>query len=44
MAYLCAFTAGEVRDNRLAGRLLSRLKSGAMLLAATCINQAVAAR
>ena len=28
-----ALTAGEARDNRLAGRLLSRLKSGAMLLA-----------
>ena len=28
-----ALTAGETHDNRLAGRLLSRLKSGAMLLA-----------
>jgi transposase len=28
-----ALTAGEAHDNRLAGRLLSRLKSGAMLLA-----------
>ena len=28
-----ALTAGEALDNRLAGRLLSRLKSGAMLLA-----------
>jgi len=28
-----ALTAGEARDNRLAGKLLSRLKSGAMLLA-----------
>ena len=26
-------TAGEAHDNRLAGRLLSRLKSGTMLLA-----------
>jgi len=28
-----ALTAGEAHDNRLAGRLLSRLKSGTMLLA-----------
>src|SRR5207248_2129155 len=28
-----ALTAGEAHDNRLAGKLLSRLKSGAMLLA-----------
>jgi transposase len=28
-----ALTAGESHDNRLAGKLLSRLKSGAMLLA-----------
>jgi transposase len=28
-----ALTAGEAHDNRLAGRLLSRLKSGSMLLA-----------
>jgi transposase len=28
-----ALTAGETHDNRLAGKLLSRLKSGAMLLA-----------
>src|SRR5262249_30194578 len=28
-----ALTAGEAHDNRLAGRLLSRLQSGAMLLA-----------
>jgi transposase len=28
-----ALTAGEVHDNRLAGKLLSRLKSGTMLLA-----------
>ena len=28
-----ALTAGETHDNRLAGSLLSRLKSGAMLLA-----------
>jgi len=28
-----ALTAGEAHDNRLAGRLLSRLRSGAMLLA-----------
>jgi len=28
-----ALTAGEAHDNCLAGRLLSRLKSGAMLLA-----------
>jgi transposase len=28
-----ALTAGEAHDNRLAGRLLSRFKSGAMLLA-----------
>jgi len=28
-----ALTAGEVHDNRLAGKLLSRLRSGAMLLA-----------
>jgi len=27
------FTAGEAHDNRLAGKLLSRLQSGAMLLA-----------
>jgi hypothetical protein len=28
-----ALTAGEAHDNRLAGKLLSRLKSGTMLLA-----------
>jgi IS5 family transposase len=28
-----ALTAGEAHDNRLAGKLLSRLKSGSMLLA-----------
>jgi hypothetical protein len=28
-----ALTAGEAQDNRLAGKLLSRLKSGTMLLA-----------
>jgi transposase len=28
-----ALTAGEVHDNRLAGKLLSRLKPGTMLLA-----------
>ncbi len=28
-----ALTAGEAHDNRLAGRLLSRLKTGSMLLA-----------
>jgi hypothetical protein len=28
-----ALTAGKAHDNRLAGKLLSRLKSGAMLLA-----------
>jgi transposase len=28
-----ALTAGEAHDKRLAGRLLSRLKSGSMLLA-----------
>jgi len=28
-----ALTAGEEHDNRLAGKLLSRLKSGSMLLA-----------
>ena len=28
-----ALTAGEAHDNRLAGRLLCRLKSGTMLLA-----------
>jgi transposase len=27
-----ALTAGEAHDNRLAGKLLSRLKSGTMLL------------
>jgi transposase len=34
-----ALTAGEAHDNRLAGKLLSRLKSGAMLLAGCGLDQ-----
>jgi hypothetical protein len=47
-----AVTPGEAHDNRLAGKLLSRLKAGSMLLAdrgydgicPACVNQGVAAR
>jgi transposase len=45
-----ALTAGEAHDNRLADKLLSRLKSGSMLLAElprlhpACFHSAVAAR
>ena len=33
LAVRLALTRGETHDNRLAGKLLSRLKSGSMLLA-----------
>lgn len=33
-----ALTAGEARDNRLAEKLLSRLKSGTMLLASVAMT------
>ena len=35
-----ALTAGEAHDNRLAAKLLSRLKSGAMLLADVFVDRA----
>jgi hypothetical protein len=34
MAFRLALSPGEAHDNRLAGKLLSRLRSGSMLLAA----------